>query len=73
MSSSITESVALLILVHIVGFVKVAAWISVSCSRDLSKFIQGFIFKLLYGFVEIDKWISLNWYIDLSKMIPGVL
>ena len=42
----------------IVGFVKVIAWISISC---------------FIGFVKIDTRISLTYYIVLSKLIHGYL
>ena len=64
----VTPSPTFFNFVQIVGFVKVATWISLSCYTDFSKIIHRFS-KLLHGFVKIYTWISLSCYMDLSKLL----
>ena len=49
------------------GFVKIDAWISLSCYTDFSKVVHGFL-KLLHGLVKFLTLICLSCYMDLSKL-----
>ena len=48
----------------ILGFVKVDAWICLSCSMYFSPLAKQ-------NQAEVDTWISLSCYMDLSKLILG--